>query len=332
MKPGRHSRFDELPGWNADDHAAALACLRVSARHHMVSEPWNSALSQVLDKSVKTKSATPSAAREFFEHNFRPERLSPNSGNAGFVTGYYEPVIPASREETTRYRFPLYRRPSELSSATQYSDRSAIRQGALSGRDLELAWLDNPVDQFFIHVQGSARLELVSGESIRVGFAAKNGHPYTAIGKILADRGHLARDAVTMDSIRQWLTKNPELADSVMDQNRSYIFFREIAPENPDLGPVGSASVQLTPGRSIAVDPAHTAFGLPVWIATREPLPHESLPFRRLMIAQDSGSAIKGPARGDLFIGTGDEAGSVAGAIQHAADFFMLQPIADGTR
>ena len=176
-----------------------------------------------------------------------------------------------------------------------------------------LAWIESPVDGFFVHIQGSARLQMPDGEIWRISYAGKSGHPFTPIGAWLVANGHLTREDVTMDTIRDFLLADEKRARELMNRNRSFIFFQRTTQENPDLGPVAAAGVALTPGRSLAIDHRLHTFGTPIFVATHEPLPQQSAPFRRLMLAQDTGSAIIGPARGDLFIGSGREAGSVAG-------------------
>ena len=350
--------FDAIEGWAGDDHAAALSCFRVSARR-MLEQPYRTRslgidsgrLARIAGLALADApvSANATAARQFFEHHFRPYRIVPGGGGSGFVTGYFEPELPASPVRTDRFTYPLYRRPPDLvdiddatrpagmdpsfrfarktgSGLAEYFDRGEIEAGALTGLGLELAWLESPVDGFFVHIQGSARLAMVDGSVMRVSYAGKSGHPYTAIGALLVETGEMRREDVTMATLRDWLRANPERGSALMARNRSFIFFAESQVSDPALGPVGAAGVPLTAGRSIALDHTVHTFGTPVWIATREPLPDESRPFRRLMIGQDTGSAIVGPARGDLFIGSGEEAGTIAGAIRHRADFVVLVP------
>lgn len=206
--------------------------------------------------------------------------------------------------------------------------RREIDNGALAGRGLELVYLESPIDAFFAHVQGSARIRLAEGGVMRVGFAAKNGHPYTAIGKVLVDAGEIALKDVSMQTIRAWLSANPDRADQVMWQNDSYIFFREVTEVDEDLGPVGAAQVPLTPGRSLAVDKAIHAYGLPVWVETTAPSGPNGArePFRRLMVTQDTGSAIIGAVRGDVFWGSGDRAGEIAGLMKDPGRMYVLVP------
>src|SRR5690606_4034947 len=210
--------------------------------------------------------------------------------------------------------------------AVEYHDRPAIERGALKDRGLEIAWLESRVDAFFIHVQGAARLEMTDGSTKRVTYAAKSGQRFTGIGRVLADLGEIPLADVTMQSIRAWLAGNPERVDEILWQNRSYIFFREAKVDDPEVGPVAAAKVPLTPGRSVAVDRLLHTFGSPFYINAPSLTAFGGGSFRRLMIAQDTGSAILGPARGDLFAGSGDAAGEIAGVVRNAADFYALLP------
>ena len=361
--------FEAIAGWRDDDHAAALSCFRISARR-MAERPYGTKalgidaakLARIARLALSAgENGDASTARRFFEAHFEPCRVDPSPRPSGFVTGYFEPELPASPVRTSRFTYPLLRRPPDLvdiddsnrpagmddsfrfarktpQGPVEYFDRGVIEAGALAGRGLELAWLESAVDGFFVHIQGSARLAMPDGSHLRIAYAGKSGHPYTPIGRVLIDMGALAREDVTMASIRDWLRANPDRARDVMAKNRSFIFFAasgETGPSSgaatgpamgPAMGPVGAASVPLTAGRSLALDHGLHTFGSPVWIATHMPLPGESKPFRRLMVHQDTGSAITGPARGDLFVGSGDEAGAVAGAIRHDADFVVLVP------
>jgi len=207
-----------------------------------------------------------------------------------------------------------------------FFDRGEIERGALDGRGLEIAWLADPVDAFFIHIQGAARLRLADGSLLRVTYAAKSGHDYTPVGRVLLERGVLQRGNVSMQTIRAALAADPEAARSAMWTNRSYIFFREAPVEDAALGPIAAAKVPLSTGRSLAVDRTLHTFHVPVWIETSLPEAEGGGPFHRLLIAQDTGSAIIGPARGDIFFGSGDEAGRIAGRMQAAGDFVVLAP------
>jgi membrane-bound lytic murein transglycosylase A len=246
---------------------------------------------------------------------------------------------------TREFSVPLYRAPDDLveiepgaaagldasfrfarrtaAGLAEHPDRGAIMAGALAGRGLEFVYLRDPVDAFFIQVQGAARVRLTDGTRMRITYAAKTGHPYTSIGKVLIDMGALKAGAVTMQSIRAWLAAHPEAVADVLARNRSYVFFREAPVADEGLGPIAAAKVPLTPGRSLAVDRLVHTFHAPVYIETTLP---DGAPWRRLMIAQDTGSAIVGPARGDIFFGSGDAAGELAGRTQAGGRFFLLMP------
>jgi membrane-bound lytic murein transglycosylase A len=340
--------FADLPGWADDDHAAALAAFRRGAEVLDTHPP--KARRIVIDVArlsalLRTAATTPAAqARAFFEANFHPVAVAPDSGGAHF-TGYYEPEVAGSRTPTADFRVPLLKPPLDLveiapgsepalppdfrfarktaSGLAEYPDRAAIEAGALAGQSLELVYLADPVDAFFIHIQGAARIRLPDGETMRVTYAAKSGHPYTPIGRVLIETGALGRGAVTMATIRAWLAAHPDDARSVMAQNRSYIFFREAPVADAADGPVAAAKVPLTAERSLAVDRLLHSFHTPVWVETTRPA---GAPFRHLMVAQDTGSAIVGPARGDIFFGSGTAAGDDAGAMNATGRFVVLMP------
>ena len=347
-------RFETLAGWAEDNHAAALAAFRAGCATGDSTAPASDDVAEaqkIRAELCRRASAIPDddrgAARAFFESRFVPMRVEA----AGFVTGYFEPEIAGARHRGGRFQVPLYAapadlvridettRPGALAPGLQYArrtknglvehpDRAAIDKGALKDRGLEIVWIEDPVDAFFIHIQGSARIRLADGSLMRVAYAAKSGHPYTPIGRLLVERGAIALEDMSMERLRDWLRDNPGEAATLMQANRSYIFFREVGIADPMAGPIGAAGVSLTPGRSIAIDPAFHAYGSPIFVTAD--LPADTVaagqPFRRLMIAQDTGSAIRGPARGDLFLGSGEAAGLRAGRIRHAADFVRLVP------
>ena len=206
-----------------------------------------------------------------------------------------------------------------------YYTRAEIDGGALAGRGLELLYLDDPVELFYMQVQGSGRVRLPDGSAIRLTYAGKNGHPYTSIGKLLVERGEIAKGDMNMEAVKAWLHADPARGRALMEENRSYVFFRELGRRG-QRGPLGAEGVPLTPGRSLAVDAAYHKLGLPVFVAAPDLADEAGRPFQRLMIAQDVGSAIRGPERGDIFFGTGEAAGAIAGGAAHPARFFILLP------
>ena len=353
----RYISFDDIPGWRHDDMSAAFDAFRRSA-FHALNKPYRTgalgvsfeAFQPAYDAARREVHLDAVSARAFFERHFRPALVIPDNGKEqGLVTGFYEPQIAASRVKTAQFQVPLLARPADLvdvddgnrpgdmdpcfafardtgAGLVEYFDRRAIDQGALSGRGLEIAWLADPVDAYFIHVQGAARLVMPDGDICRVTYAAKTGHPFTGAGKVLVGLGELSLETVTMQTIRAWLKENPDRRDEILWQNRSYIFFREAAVDDPALGPVAAAKVPLTPGRSVAVDRHLHTFGTPFFISAPDLTAFDGKPFQRLMIAQDTGSAIVGAARGDLFTGSGDAAGEIAGVIKNDALFHALLP------
>ncbi len=345
--------FDDLDGWRDDDIAAAFAAFRRGAavldRHppkQRASGIDPSALAECL-RQAAALTATPSAgvARAFFEAAFGPAEVTVTT-DEGFFTGYYEPEVAGSLTPTPRFTVPLYRTPDDLveigpgerlpgldpalrfarrtaAGLEEHPDRAAIMMGCLAGRGLEVVYLEDPIEAFFIQVQGAARVRLTDGREMRITYAAKTGHPYTPIGRTLIDMGALAKGDVTMQTIRAWLHANPGEAGAVMARNRSYVFFREAPVNDVALGPIAAAKVPLTPARSLAVDRLIHSFHTPIWVETTLP---GGRPFRRLTIAQDTGSAIVGPKRGDIFFGSGEEAGAIAGAMRAAGRFVVLKP------
>ncbi|OQP86156.1 transglycosylase [Rhizobium rhizosphaerae] len=351
--------FADLPGWGEDDPRAVLAAME-RCRHHIETvKPHRTGalgissaeLLPAFRAAASLEAETPEAARQWIEAQFRPFRIRPEGAADGFVTAFYEPVVAVSATPDEAFRHPFYRRPEDLvdvtdeirphgfdpafafalatpEGLTEHPDRGAIERGALAGRGLEIAYARSTVDVFFAHVQGAARLLYPDGSMRRITYAAKTGHPFSPIGKRLIERGEIAPAEISMQAIRAWLEHHPQEADALMWTNRSFIFFREAAVDNPDLGPIAAAKVALEPGRSLAVDRLIHTFGTPFYIASETLTRLDAgQPFRRLMLALDTGSAIIGPARGDIFTGSGDEAGELAGAVRHAASFFVLIPV-----
>jgi membrane-bound lytic murein transglycosylase A len=348
----------DIPGWNEDDQLAAYrtfraSCRSIAAQHDLPSDP--KALGISLRDPCRAARATEisdgAKARSFFEDHFMPLKISRLGEGDGFVTGYYEPVLEGSRTQTDVYNVPIYRRPSNLfvrgfkqsspdlpnkgqvfrkigrRKLVPYYDRGEIEDGAIAGRGLEIGWLKDPTDLLFAQIQGSARIRLQDGSTVRINYDAHNGYPYTAVGRVLIDRGIIPREQMSMQKIREWMEENPDGAKDLRRQNRSYIFFREVNLSDKDEA-VGAQGVPLTPGRSIAVDKSLHVYGTPFFIEGELPIESEQskTPFHRLMIAQDTGSAITGPARADLYFGAGTDAGKVSGRLKHNMRFVMLVP------
>ncbi|MFZ2154897.1 MAG: MltA domain-containing protein [Bradyrhizobium sp.] len=348
----------DVAGWREDDHLAGYKAFRVSCRP-IAAQLKPPSDPKALGTSLRDPCGTAKGldltegarAKAFFEEHFLPLRISRLGEAEGFVTGYYEPVIDGSRTQTDVYTVPVYRRPSNLfvrgtsqSSAglpnkgqvyrkigrrklVPYYDRGEIEDGAIAGRGLEICWLKNQTDLLFTQIQGSARVKLEDGSTIRINYDAHNGYPYTPVGRILIERNIIPKDQMSMQKIREWMEQNPDGANELRRQNRSYVFFREVNLSDKDEA-VGAQGVPLTPGRSIAVDKALHVYGTPFFIEGELPIESElsKTPFRRLMIAQDTGSAIVGPARADLYFGAGAEAGKVSGRMRHNARFVILIP------
>lgn len=350
--------WTDILGWADDDQLAAFRAFQASCQP-IVAQTKPPADSKAIGDSLRdpcraaknARIADEPAARSFFETNFTPVRISRLGETDGFVTGYYEPVIDGSRTRTDVYTVPVYRRPSNLfvrgfqQSASSlpnkgqvfrkigrrklvpYYDRGEIEDGAIAGRGLEIVWLKSQTDLLFTQIQGSARVKLEDGGTVRINYEAHNGFPYTPVGRILIDRNIIPREQMSMQRIRQWMEENPDGANELRRQNRSYVFFREVQLSATDEA-VGAQGVPLTAGRSIAVDKALHVYGTPFFIEGDLPIETETskTPFRRLMVAQDTGSAIVGPARADIYFGAGAEAGKVSGRLRHPARFMMLLP------
>jgi membrane-bound lytic murein transglycosylase A len=350
--------WNDIIGWASDDHVQAYKAFRVSCASIAAQKnpPEDSkALGASLRepcRAAKVREITDDAkARTFFEENFLPLQISRLGEDAGFVTGYYEPILEGSRTQTDVYNVPVYRRPSNLfvrgfkqdapslpnkgqvfrkigrRKLVPYYDRAEIEDGAIAGRGLEICWLKSQTDLLFAQIQGSARIHVEDGPTIRINYDAHNGYPYTAVGRILIDRGIIPKEQMSMQKIREWMDQNPDGATELRRQNRAYVFFREVPLSDKD-EPVGAQGVPLTPGRSIAVDNSLHVYGTPFFIEGELPIQSEQskTPFRRLMVAQDTGSAITGPARADIYYGAGAEAGRVSGRIRHNLRFVMLVP------
>ena len=350
--------WTNLDGWAGDDHATAFAsfldsCSALKRRQsNREPTPMSDALRVVCERAVAAIPLEEDGARKFFEDNFRPLRINKLGDTDGFLTGYYEPIIEGSRVPTGEFTAPLYRRPPNLVASgrrklgnsfpskgvkvgrrfgrrhiVSYYDRGEIEDGALDGWHLEICWVRSQVDVLFAQIQGSARIRLEDHTILRLNYDLHNGWPYTAVGRVLADRKLVPRDEVTMQRIRDWMEANPEAAKDVRRQNKSYVFFR-ITDLSTEDEAVGAQGVPLVPGRSIAVDRSLHTYGTPFFISADLPIANEKVgtKFRRLMVAQDTGSAIVGPARADIYFGAGDEAARIAGRIRNSGQFVMLVP------
>lgn len=362
----RATTFGMLPGWLNDKHSEALVSLLNSCHRMATLGPQanlggaNGApelargavagnWAPICAAAADVPAGNDEAARQLFEKYLEPHALSPGPDGRALFTGYYEPVNAGSRHRGGVYQTPIHSRPGNLVQTPSgpdprgqrvgqrarpatpraprvvpVPDRAAIMAGALRGRGLELAWLADPADAFFLQVQGSGRITLPDGDVMRVGFAGTNGRPYLAIGKVLIDRGEIPREEMSMQAIRAWLKAHPDQADKLMNMNQSYVFFREVTDIGPEEGARGAFGVPLTPGRSLAVDRSFIPMGVPVFIATADPL--DGKPYRRLLLAQDTGGAIKGAVRADIFYGWGPEAEAKAGKMQGSGDAWVLLP------
>lgn len=346
-------KFSSLPHWNEDDHSGALAAFKLSALEILqagrgfLRKPKMGGQKADWLPACHAVQNFHGEARVFFETYFQPYQVQENKNTSGLMTGYYEAEATGDRTRTDQCHVPVYQKPPELiflpdkdsaeargygmivdgQPKPYFSRRQIEEEGVIAGRGLELVWLTDWTDCFFIHIQGSGRVHLPDGTVLRLAFAGKNGHPYTPIGRLLTERGQVASENMSMQTLRDWIARQPEAGLHLMRQNASFIFFRMAPIENPALGPPGAQQVQLTPWRSIAVDRTIWSFGTPFFIESELPKTgrwHE--PFSGLVIAQDTGSAIKGGLRADLFCGAGNEAAYVAGHLKSPARFTVFLP------
>ena len=340
--------FETLSGWRDDDQSVAFAAYMKSCRAILngtkamrKARPVYDGLFSVCERATALAAGGPVdtlTARKFFEGNFKPVRIKPAertygyyTGADGFYTGYYEPEVLGSRVKTAEYPVPVYGVPAHVAGKksrhfVQY-DRVDIEKGALAGKGLEICWIKNPVDLFFAQIQGSTRIKLADGELLRLNYIASNGKPYTPVGRLLIDRGVFTPEEMSMDKIRDFMEANPEEGKALREKNRSFVFFSKTKLQAHDEC-LGAQGIALTPGRSIAVDPKIHVYGTPVWIDAKLPLkgaaPEDT--FQRLVVAQDTGSAIRGPARADIYFGHGPDIPSIAGRIKQFGQFVMFMP------
>ena len=351
--------FSQIPGWDNDDHAAAFkaflkSCEKVLAagRERTAPDKGQAPPQGLIEACTAARRLSPRLGKEpakaFFERHFVANALQ-HAGPQGLLTGYYEPLLEGSRKPQGPFQTPVYRRPPDLVNLVEetqraqaglaltharktaagiepYATRAEIDGGALKGKGLELLYLADPVDLFFMQIQGSGRVKLSDGTVIRLHYDGKNGHPYSSIGRYLIEKGLLAADKVSMGALSNWLKADPERAKKVMWQNASYVFFRELEGAEASAAR-GAMNSPLTPGRSLAVDTAYHVLGSPIFVRGSD-MTHvdKSGTFNRLMIAQDVGSAIKGPERGDIYFGSGAAAGRMAGVTKHVGKFIVLLP------
>lgn len=326
--------YNAISGWQSDNYAAALSAFTASCPN-MLAAPQVPATGSGLavplpvwqslcNEAASISKNDPQAAQAFFERRFSAWRVNNNGKEEGLFTGYYEPVLYGSLRKGGDFQYPVYIAPPELKTSKPYYTREEIEGGALAGRKLELVWVDDPVMLFFLHIQGSGRVKLKNGHEIRIGYADQNGRDYVGLGKIMGDENILPSDQINFFTIRQWLYDNRAQALPMMERNPSYVFFRKI--DGP--GPIGGSGAPLTPQRSIAVDKRYIPYGLPVFLETDLPPEPQQQPvsFHRLMVAQDTGGAIKGPVRADIFFGAGDEAEYLAGYMKGHGAYDLLVP------
>ncbi len=338
---GREVAWSKLPGWEKDRHAAAWPALRRSCEK-LASR--DAAWENICLTARTLESPDDATARAFFETHFRAHRMHAESGREGLITGYYEPLLNGSMTRNDRFRWPLYKRPDNLlivdlaslypelkgrpvrgriegNRVVPYYSRAEIGNGRNPLAGNELLWVEDPVELFILQVQGSGRVRLPDGSQVAVGYADQNGHPYRSLGGRLIELGELTREEVTLTRIRDWLAAHPEETGALLNANPSYIFFTQ---RDASLdGPLGSLGVALTPERSVAVDPAYIRLGLPVWLDAELP---DGKPLQRLVMAQDTGGAIQGPRRVDLYFGAGPEAGQAAGFMKSRGTVHFLMP------
>ncbi|WP_173068195.1 murein transglycosylase A [Sulfurimicrobium lacus] len=339
--PLQAAAWNTVSGWSEDDPAQAWSAFLQSCGAMKQQPAWKA----VCDMAA-VQTAQPESLRRFFEENFTPYQVTnPDNSSDGLITGYYEPLLNGSRTRTSRFRYPLYAAPADLlvvdlasvypelkgmrlrgrlqgNRVVPYYSRAEIDNGVAPLKGRELFWVDDAVDLFFLQIQGSGKIRLPGGEMVRIGYADQNGYPYKSIGKALVERGELTLDKASMQGIKDWAKRNPGKLTELLDVNASYVFFRELP--NQLSGPLGALGVPLTAGRSLAVDPRTIPLGAPVFLSTT--WPNDAKPLNRLMLAQDTGGAIKGVVRADFFWGFGNDAGKYAGSMKQAGKMWVLLP------
>jgi membrane-bound lytic murein transglycosylase A len=334
--------WEDVDGWQTDDPTSALEVFQQSCRAIAHRIRWQ----MVCEEAAKIGPVGEQVAREYFETFFQPHQVRNEDGtDVGLITGYYGPELPGSRVPTEKFRYPLYAQPDDLlivdldeiypelnnyrlrgrvvgNRVVPYFERSEIDNGSDPLLGHELFWVEDPVELFFLHIQGSGRIRLPDGELVMVNYANQNGHRYRSIGKLLLERNAMTRDQMSMQNIRRWVNENPEAGEQLLAENPSYVFFRELPAEYTS--PPGSLGIPLTAERSLAVDPRTIPLGAPVFLATN--FPGSGTPLQRLMVAQDTGGAIKGRVRADFFWGMGNDAGAIAGRMKQDGRLWLLLP------
>ncbi len=338
----RPAQWADLPGWDDDDLSEAWPAWQQSCMELRKDAAWG----RVCERSLSVDGRDRDAVREFFQSNFLPhEVINQDKTPWGLVTGYFEPVIRGDRTRTERARYPIYGLPADLVSVElsdiypelkfkrlrgrlvgnkliPYYTREEIVNGTGGFRGEPIAWAEDPVDLFYLQVQGSGRILLPDGSMMRIGYAGQNGHPFRSVARILIERGELSESGASIQALKKWGERNPDKLPGVLYMNPSYVFFRQLPDDAA--GPLGTLGVPLTEGRSAAVDPGFVPLGAPVFLSTTRPLSDQ--PLNRLMMAQDTGGAIKGAVRVDFFWGLGDEAGAQAGKMKQAGRKWVLLP------
>ncbi|MDX2481158.1 MAG: murein transglycosylase A [Desulfuromusa sp.] len=334
--------WDQVDGWLLDHPVAALETFQKSCRAIGKRERWQ----QVCSEAVIISPVGEQTAREYFEQFFQPYQVRNEDGSLdGLITGYYGPELFGSRTATEEYKYPLYSQPDnmliialdelypELSNyrlrgrivgnrVVPFFEREEIDNGDNPLAGQEIFWVKDPVELFFLHIQGSGRIRLPDGELVMVNYANQNGHPYRSIGKLLLERNAMTRDQMSMQNIQRWVEENPEAGKQLLAENPSYVFFRELSAEFTS--PPGALGVPLTALRSLAVDPRTIPLGAPVFLSTT--FPGTEYPLQQLMVAQDTGGAIKGQVRADFFWGMGNDAGEIAGRMKQSGRLWVLLP------
>lgn len=338
---GRDVAFRDIPGWGRDSQAAAWPALLKSCDKLATRDP---AWLEPCRQARLLTSPDDAQARAFFETWFRASVVNGDASRDGLITGYYEPLLHGSFTRTERFRFPLYRRPDDLltidltslypelkgrpvrgrlegNRVVPYYDRGTIarERSPLAGN--ELLWVDDPVQAYLLQVQGSGRVQLPDGGQVAIGYADQNGHPYRSLGGHLIEIGALKREEVTMPKVKEWIAAHPADTEQLLNSNPSFVFFR-LSDAGAD-GPTGSLGVALTPERSVAVDPSFIPLGLPLWLDTTLP---DGGRYQRLVLAQDTGGAIKGAVRADVFFGQGERAEQLAGEMKQPGQLYVLRP------